>query len=640
MLSQVSVFVYGIDKKENLSGIDPFEKCITIASACNLVFRKNFLENETIGIIPPQGYRPSDKQSIMAYQWLFYMAHEKKMYIQHGRNMGEKHIGPYKVDGYIETETERTVLEFHGCFLHGCPICFSRSTVNPVSQLTMAELYAQTMEKKQYIESEGYSYKCIWECQFKSELENNVIMKRFVENLGLVIPLAPRDAFYGGRTEAFKLFEETGPEKQIKYYDVKSLYPFINKTGKIPIGHPQIITDNFDSIENYEGLIKCKIVPPKDLYIPVLPVKCNGKLMFSLCRCCSETYQKAECKHTDHERSFVGTWVTDEVKEALSAGYKIMNVYEVWHFSEISQYDPSTKTGGIFTQYVNTFLKQEASGWPDWCVDESDRQNYIQQYYEREGILLDYDKIAENPGLRSLSKLMLNSFWGKFGQRSNLVQTTYTDDPGQFFDMMTSDQQEVKDIRFVSNEALQMNWVYKEDFVEASSRTNVVIAAYTTAQARLKLFSYLKPLGRRVCYCDTDSIIFTSSPGLWEPALGDYLGELTDEAPRNTILNFVTGGPKNYAYTLEKPDKKGRTSICKVRGITLNDRNMLNINYDTVSNMVKYNRENGCIQVIDNNKICRSNGDLITRTETKDYKSVFDKRVIKDDVCTLPYGMQ
>ena len=235
---------------------------------------------------------------------------------------------------------------------------------------------------------------------------------------------------------------------------------------------------------------------------------------------------------------------------------------------------------------------------------------------------------------------MLNSFWGKFGQRSNLVQNTYTDDPAQFFDMMTSDQQEVKNIRFVSNEAVQMNWVYKDDFVEASARTNVVIAAYTTAQARLKLYSYLKPLGRRVCYCDTDSIIFTSSPGLWEPTLGDYLGELADEAHGNTILKFVTGGPKNYAYTLQKPDKKGRTSICKVRGITLNYRNLLNINYDTVSNMVKNNRENGCIQVIDSNKICRSNGLLITRTETKDYKIVFDKRVIKDNICTLPYGMQ
>ena len=627
--------------KDGKSCIDPFEKCITIASACNLVFRKNFLENETIGIIPPHGYRPSDKQSAMAYQWLYYLAHKKNLSIQHGRNTGEKQIGPFKVDGYYESEVERIVFEFHGCFWHGCPNCFSRTTINPVTQLSMEDLYTQTMEKRHYIESNGYSYICIWECQFKKELETDVTMKHYIESLELVTPLEPRDAFYGGRTEAFKLYEEAHQGNQIKYYDVTSLYPFVNKTGKIPLGHPDIITENFDSIDNYEGLIKCKILPPKGLYMPVLPARCRGKLMFSLCQLCSEINQNTECKHVDEERAFIGTWVTDEVKKAVSLGYKLMKVYEVWHFSDMSQYDPNTKSGGVFTEYVNTFLKvkQEASGWPDWCADESAKQSYIKQYFEKEGILLDYNRIEENPGLRSLSKLMLNSFWGKFGQRSNLTQTTYVDDPEQFFDIMTSDQQEVKNVRFVSNEAVQLDWCYNGDFVEASSRTNVVIAAYTTAQARLKLFSYLEPLGRRVCYCDTDSIIFTTSPGIWEPKLGDYLGDLTDETPGNEILKFVTGGPKNYAYTLAKPNKKGQTSVCKVRGITLNYKNMLDINFETVSNMVTNDREQGCIKVVDDNKICRSNGVLITRTETKDYRIVFDKRIIKDNVCTYPYGM-
>ena len=34
-------------------GIDPFANCITIAAACNLVFRAKFLEPETIALIPP-----------------------------------------------------------------------------------------------------------------------------------------------------------------------------------------------------------------------------------------------------------------------------------------------------------------------------------------------------------------------------------------------------------------------------------------------------------------------------------------------------------------------------------------------------------------------------------------------------------
>ena len=70
----------------------------------------------------------------------------------------------------------------------------------------------------------------------------------------------------------------------------------------------------------------------------------------------------------DSELSFIGTWVTDEVKKAVKKGYYVLTIYEVWHFDHTSQYNNETKSGGLFTQYVNTFLKikQEAIGWPDW----------------------------------------------------------------------------------------------------------------------------------------------------------------------------------------------------------------------------------------------------------------------------------
>ncbi|XP_052817114.1 uncharacterized protein LOC128243395 [Mya arenaria] len=630
-----------ITHKNDIPGIDPFEKCLTIASACNLVFRRNFLEHESIGIIPSHGYRPEEKQSVMAYQWMAYLAHEKQINIQHGRNNGEKHIGPYKVDGYYERDGEKVVLEFHGCFWHGCSKCFSSKTVNPVNDMSMGDLNARTIEKKEFIESEGYSYNAKWECDFKNDMEVNLDMKQYIQKLEFVGPLEPRDAFFGGRTEGFKLYEEASSEQEINYYDVTSLYPYVNKTRKIPLGHPEIVTENFQDITHYEGLIKCKILPPRGLYLPVLPVKSNGKLLFSLCRSCADQYQQSPCQHTDSERAFLGTWVTDEVKLAMSQGYKIVEIYEVWHFKDISQYDPDSKCGGIFTEYVNTFLKlkQEASGWPEWCQAEEDEQRYIKQYFEREGIWLDYDKIQRNPGLRSLAKLMLNSFWGKFGQRSNLTRTTYTDDPSVFMDMMTSDQQEVKNVRFVNEEAVQLDWVHGNDFVDDSSRTNVVIAAYTTAQARLKLYSYLQRLGQRCLYCDTDSIIFISRPGQWRPSLGDHLGDMTDEVSGNKITNFVTGGPKNYAYKTESCDKNGYFSICKVKGITLNFKNTLKINYDMVVDMVRGSSASSSVQVQDM-KICRdiTQTNIITRQETKDYRIVFDKRVIHENYLTYPYG--
>ena len=39
-------------------------------------------------------------------------------------------------------------------------------------------------------------------------------------------------------------------------------------------------------------------------------------------------------------------------------------------------------TGGLFTEYVNTFLKikQENSGYPNWCQNENDKIKYIQDY--------------------------------------------------------------------------------------------------------------------------------------------------------------------------------------------------------------------------------------------------------------------
>ena len=130
-----------------ITGIDPFERCITIASAYNLVFRTNFLEPDTTGIIPHHGYRPEQKHSVKALQWLKYLVHSEALYIKHARNGGEE-IGLYRVDGYYEMETgEKMVLEFHGDFWNGNPSKDARTTVNPVSQLTMGELFDKPLKR-------------------------------------------------------------------------------------------------------------------------------------------------------------------------------------------------------------------------------------------------------------------------------------------------------------------------------------------------------------------------------------------------------------------------------------------------------------------------------------------------------------
>lgn len=101
----------------DVTDIDPFEQCLTIASACNLVFRTNFLKENTIAILPSHGYHPKIKQSNMALKWLFFIGEKDDIHIRHKRNGGEKSVGSYYLDGHHEKTN--TAYEFHGCFWHG-----------------------------------------------------------------------------------------------------------------------------------------------------------------------------------------------------------------------------------------------------------------------------------------------------------------------------------------------------------------------------------------------------------------------------------------------------------------------------------------------------------------------------------------
>jgi hypothetical protein len=88
-------------------------------------------------------------------------------------------------------------------------------------------------------------------------------------------------------------------------------------------------------------------------------------------------------------------------------------VYEIWDFEEKEKYSKETKSGGLFTNYLNAALKkkQEASGYPEQCITDADKKAYIDDYYENEGILLDETNICKNPGMRVVSKLLANTLW-------------------------------------------------------------------------------------------------------------------------------------------------------------------------------------------------------------------------------------
>ena len=96
---------------ERQAGFNPMAKCITIASACNLYWRKHYLTPDTIAVEPLGGWRGTQvNQSLKALQWLYYQEHQipkegaSADRIRHVRNGGEQSVptiaNSYFVDGY------------------------------------------------------------------------------------------------------------------------------------------------------------------------------------------------------------------------------------------------------------------------------------------------------------------------------------------------------------------------------------------------------------------------------------------------------------------------------------------------------------------------------------------------------------
>ena len=404
---------------------DPIEKCITIASACNRYWRKKWLQPNTIAIEPPRGWKGCQTlQSFQACQWLAWKNEELGAHsvganadrIRHAYNGGEYRIAGYLVDGF--DITTNTVYEFNGCFFHGCRFCFPdnrHSCSKKRPELSFHDAYVATKKKEEKIQVAGYHLVTMWECGWKKLTQNVPAIQAFLKNKQFTTPLNPRDAFFGGRTNAVQQHHHVEEGEKIHYQDVTSLYPWVNKYQVYLTDHPPILTAGLENanISDYFGIAKVTILPPYELFHPVLPLRQGGKLTFPLCRTCVETEmgktllkRSFVCKHSVEERQLTGTWCTPELMEAISQGYIVRKIHEIWHFPD------SQQRAGLFKDYVNTWLKikTESSGYPAWATTDQQKRLYVANYTVREGIDLDPDLITKNPGRKATAKLMLNSF--------------------------------------------------------------------------------------------------------------------------------------------------------------------------------------------------------------------------------------
>ena len=263
---------------------------------------------------------------------------EKKLTLPGGRTVF--------VDGFHAPT--QTVYEFMGCTYHACPKCHPYRRNLPRfchPDRTCEEVFEATLKKVATLKAAGYSVVVKWECEFVKEKTTDADVIAFLQTFHMVTPLEPRDAFFGGRTEAITLYAKAAPGDSISYVDFTSLYPSINKYGLYPSGYPKIVFNPEDqNIFSYFGIAKVSILAPEKLYLPVLPVRQHGKLTFPLCSACvTEEMGKLMhersncCGHTREQRMLHGSWVTLELQKAVEKGYHIEKIHEVFHFHPISR---------------------------------------------------------------------------------------------------------------------------------------------------------------------------------------------------------------------------------------------------------------------------------------------------------------
>ena len=264
----------------------------------------------------------------------------------------------------------------------------------------------------------------LWEHEFNEKFEE------FKPKLGedalddMPDKINPRDAVKGGRTEVFKMHTKVkDPSTQmIRYLGINSLYPYVMSLTEFPIGHPIIrrghgscvnLTDKLrkDSV-NFIGICLVCILAPKHLMVPYLPHKCDGKLMFLLCKACSlhGSVQRLPCTHDDVERSWIDTYTSIDLRGAMKVGYEVLEYMEVWHYPK-----GGTK---LFKDFILNIArrKMECSGFLSWCLTDEDKHHYVDDLHNHSSITTTIEAIRSDPAGCYLNKIMANSVWGKWTQ--------------------------------------------------------------------------------------------------------------------------------------------------------------------------------------------------------------------------------
>jgi hypothetical protein len=287
--------------------------------------------------------------------------------------------------------------------------------------------------------------------------------------------------------------------EDLSHLDVNSLYPLaMKKPMPNEIVKYHKTMDNI-SMDSVFGFFLAEIESPQDILHPILPYKDkSGQTIHPVGK-------------------WKGVYFSEELKNAVKYGYtvKLISGYE---FSKTD----------LFPEYVDHFyqIKKTATG-----------------------------------STKFISKLLLNTLYGVFGRKQELIQTIniHPDDLDKY-----AATHDIKNYIPISEDIMTLllyqNLDYStigkigfnfEDSISNKSyivKSNVAIAAAVTAYGRIHMSQFKNNSLIELYYTDTDSIIFKLLGKLPLNIIGEALGQMKDELNGLLIKEAYFLGIKQYGY--------------------------------------------------------------------------------------------
>jgi len=319
-------------------------------------------------------------------------------------------------------------------------------------------------------------------------------------------------AYIGGRTEVFKKKFEVGKfNHRLYYYDINSSYPSCMRKimpykyiRKLTLNDKKIEYDNIK--DHWLYCAKTKYTGNDPHFIPNILVRHESGNILAMC-------------NTDYDYHW-----GNELKEA------ILNKCEV-HVNEIIEYEGKE----LFKEFAEYF------------------------YEER----LKVKNI--NAALSQFYKTVMNSLYGKFGQRT-FDQTGIAKNMNDMYNQLKGDNKILIDVLHVEK-GLNL-FTYKELGTEYKCPGKLMrLASYITACGRCKLSKIMRDVGHEnFYYCDTDSVFTTKKPS--DKFIDKEILGLWKQETKSPIIEAYFIAKKTYYYKTEEVDPDtGKDEVMKAKAI-------------------------------------------------------------------------